>query len=109
MADVPVNDHEDFRKSMWVNPTDNNSLRLTLAGLQWVAANLNLVSYKFELPEQLTNANLLQLERLFQGPYYLLHRKRLYVFEEQEALMLTLLSGDLKTYLDNLSKTNQGD
>ena len=90
-----------FQKSWWVNPLDSDSLRLTLAGLQFVKANLQLESYEFKLPEELSNHNLLQLERYLAGPYYLLKRSKIIVFEEQEALMLTLYSGNLKAYLDS--------
>ena len=92
--------------TIWTNPTDNNSLRLTLAGLQFVKSNLDLKSYKFELEEELTNQNILQLERLFQGPYYLLKRQKIIVFEESEAMMLTLHGNNLKAYLDNLESTS---
>ncbi|CAB5214044.1 hypothetical protein UFOVP190_2 [uncultured Caudovirales phage] len=105
LADVPVGYHHQYRMSMWVNPTDDNSLRLTLSGLQFVGSSLDLKSYKFELDEELTNQNILQLERLFQGPYYLLKRQKIIVFEESEAMMLTLHGNNLKAYLDNLEST----
>lgn len=85
-----------------MNPTDDSSLRLTLQGLQFVKSSLHLQSYDFVLPDELSNHNLLQLERLFKGMYYLLKRQKIIVFEEQEALMLTLHSGNLKAYLDSI-------
>jgi len=106
LAGVPVGHHHQYRMNIWTNPTDNNSLRLTLAGLQFVKSNLDLKSYKFELEEELTNQNILQLERLFQGPYYLLKRQKIIVFEESEAMMLTLHGNNLKAYLDNLESTS---
>ena len=95
-----------MQKRWWVNPTNNDSLRLSLAGLQFVKANLKLQSYDFKLDNELTNHNLLQLERLFKGMYYLLKRQKIIVFEEEEALMLTLHGSDLKGYLDNLEITD---
>ena len=86
----------------WKNPTDPNSLRLSLQGLQLVKAVLKMQSYEFDLFEELSNYNLLQLERLFQGPYYLLKRQKIIVFEEAEAMMLTLHGNNLKGYLDSL-------
>jgi len=86
----------------WKNPTDDASLRLSLAGLQFVKAVLKLQSYEFALAEELTNHNLLQLERQFRGMYYLLKRQKIIVFEEEEALMLTLHGNNLKGYLDSL-------
>ena len=96
----------DMQKHWWKNPTDDNSLRLSLAGLQFVKAILKLTSYDFELTEELTNHQLLQLERQFKGMYYLLKRQKIIVFEEEEALMLTLHGNDLKSYLDNLESTS---
>lgn len=95
----------DMQRMWWKNPTDDASLRLSLAGLQFVKAVLHLQSYDFALPEELTNHNLLQLERQFKGMYYLLKRQKIIVFEEEEALMLTLHGNNLKAYLDNLEST----
>jgi hypothetical protein len=104
-ANIPIGQTTDMQRRWWVNPTDDSSLRLTLAGLQFVKANLKMQSYDFELTEELTNYSLLQLERYLKGPYYLLKRKKIIVFEEEEALMLTLHGNDLKGYLDNLEST----
>ena len=101
-ADIPVGQISEMQLRWWTNPTDDNSLRLSLAGLQFVKANLKLTSYAFELETELTNHNLLQLERLFQGMYYLLKRQKIIVFEESEALMLTLHGNNLNGYLDSL-------
>jgi hypothetical protein len=95
-----------MRHRWWKNPTDPDSLRLSLTGLQLVKAVLKLQSYEFPLPNELTNHNLLQLERQFKGMYYLLKRQKIIVFEEEEALMLTLHSNDLKSYLDNLESNS---
>lgn len=105
-AGIPTGNITEMQKRWWVNPTNNDSLRLSLAGLQFVKANLKLQSYDFKLDNELTNHNLLQLERLFKGMYYLLKRQKIIVFEEEEALMLTLHGSDLKGYLDNLEITD---
>jgi hypothetical protein len=34
--------------------------------------------------------------------YYILNNKKFFLFDESEASMLSLMGGDLKTYLDNL-------
>lgn len=101
-ADIPLGLTTDMQKRWWKNPTDPNSLRLSLAGLQLVKAVLKLQSYEFPLAEELSNHNLLQLERQFKGMYYLLKREKIIVFEEEEAMMLTLHGSDLKGYLGNL-------
>ena len=94
----------EMQQRWWKNPTDPDSLRLTLQGLQFVKAILKLTSYEFALKEEITNQNLLQLERAFKGMYYLLKRQKLIVFEEEEATMLTLYGNDLKGYLENLEQ-----
>ena len=91
----------------WKNPTDANSLRLSLAGLQLVKAVLKLQSYEFALADELTNQNLLQLERVFDSMYYLLKRQKIIVFDESSALMLTLHGNNLKSYLEALEATSQ--
>jgi hypothetical protein len=53
----------------------------------------------------LVNKNLLQLERHFQSIYYIF-KKTIVVFDEQEAVMLTLHNNDLPTYLNNLEINN---
>jgi len=96
----------DMQRQWWKNPTDPASLRLSLAGLQFVKAVLKLQSYEFALSDELTNHNLLQLERQFKGMYYLLKRQKIIVFEEEEAMMLTLHGNNLKSYLDNLESVS---
>jgi len=101
-ADIPLSEVTNMQRRWWINPTNDDSLRLSLAGLQFVKARLKIESYEFALPDELTNHNLLQLERLFKGMYYLLKRQKIIVFEEQEAMMVTLHGNNLKQYLDNL-------
>ena len=91
-----------MQRRWWKNPTDDSSLRLSLAGLQFVKAVLKLTSYDFPLAEELTNQHLLKLERQFKGMYYLLKREKIIVFESEEATMLTLYGNDLVSYLDNI-------
>jgi hypothetical protein len=105
-ADIAVGLTTEMQLRWWKNPTDDTSLRLSLPGLQFVKANLKLQSYDFELPEELTNSQLLQLERQFKGMYYLLKRQKIIVFEEEEALMLTLHSGNLRAYLGSIESTS---
>lgn len=101
-ADIPIGMVTDMQLRWWKNPTDDTSLRLSLAGLQFVKANLKLQSYDFALPQELTNQNLLQLERQFKGMYYLLKREKIIVFEEEEAVWITMHGNDLVSYLNNI-------
>lgn len=104
---LPIGQTTDMQRRWWKNPTDSNSLRLSLQGLQFVKAVLKLQSYEFALSEELTNHNLLQLERQFKSMYYLLKRQKIIVFEETEALMLHLHGNNLKGYLDSLEQVDQ--
>lgn len=103
-ASFPIGQTTELQLRWWKNPTDDTSLRLSLAGLQFVKAVLKLQSYEFVLPEELTNHHLLQLERQFKSMYYLLKRQKIIVFEEEEAMMLTLHGNDLVSYLDNIER-----
>lgn len=91
-----------LRYAIWNNPKDPNSLRLSLAGYKFLVQDLKLKCYAFDFELPLANKHLLQLERLFQGMYYLIGAHKIIVFDEQEAAMLSLMDGDLKTYLQNL-------
>jgi DNA-binding transcriptional ArsR family regulator len=105
-ADLPLGVTTEMRQRWWKNPTDPASLRLSLQGLQFVKAVLKIQSYEFALPEELTNHHLLKLERQFKGMYYLLKRQKIIVFEEEEAMMLTLHGNNLALYLDNIESTS---
>jgi hypothetical protein len=94
---------QNLRYKIWYNPTDDASLRLSLEGLRFVTQNLKLQYYEFELDSPLKNKNLVQLERYFSSMYYIMPKK-IIVFDEDEATMLSLHSSDLPTYLDSLEK-----
>jgi hypothetical protein len=68
---------------------------------------LKLTTWEFDLPSTLTMGQLLQLERTFQGVYFLVNRKdhsKIVLLDEQEAVMLTLYANDLPGYLKNLQQ-----
>jgi hypothetical protein len=85
----------------WRNPTNPNSLRLTVFGHKYFTTKLNRTSHKIKLAEPIKLKHLLQLERLFQEPYYLTN-EFICVLGDQDAVMLQLHAGDLDQYLDNL-------
>ena len=98
--------YQDFRKAVWWNFTDDNSLRLTAFGFRFLVKILNIKHYSFTLKQRLANKNLIQLERYFPGVYCLHRNELIIVFDESDASMLALLDGDLKTYLENLEVNN---
>jgi hypothetical protein len=44
------------------------------------------------------------LEKHFTSPYYISGPKSIYVFSEQDSIMLALHGSNLQQYLDNLSQ-----
>lgn len=98
--------YQDFKKALWWNFTDNNSLRLTSYGYRFLSEILKIKHYNFALKNRLANKNLIQLERYFPGVYFLYRNELIIVFDESDASMLALLDGDLKTYLENLEVNN---
>ena len=101
-AELSKRDVSKLSYGLWNNPKDPDSLRLSLPGYKFLVQDLKLKSYVFELSRILANKHLLLLERHFQGMYYLLGAHKIVVFDEQEAAMLSLMDGDLVSYLENL-------
>lgn len=101
-SNIPVQQLSTWQRRIWFNPVDNESLRLNLIGYQFLMDNVKLKGYEYTLKSPLSSKNLIQLERYFQGPYYLFQNKKIIVFDETEASMLSLMDGDLRTYLENL-------
>lgn len=79
-------------------------MRLTKSGFQYLTSKIELTKYEFTLPEKIKPKVLLQLERFIKFPYYVETLTRIYVFDEETAIMLQLHNSDLETYLNNLQK-----
>ena len=88
------------RNTWWRNPINRQSLRLTYPGLQWIEKNSSIPSYTISLQDPVMGRQLIQLERMFTSPYYL-KPTSIVVVSEQDAVMLQLHAGDLKSYLNN--------
>lgn len=93
---------------IWNNPKDPNSLRLSVSGYHHVVTKCGCKTYDFEVDPPLTNRNLLQLERYFQGMYFII-RDKLIVFDEYEASMINLMGGNVSAYLNNLEANFRAD
>jgi hypothetical protein len=91
---------------LWMNPTNPNSLRLTKDGYQWYVKEVKLKPYDIKIPEdqKIYPRQLLQLERLFEEPYYIKNLTHMIVFGERDAVMLQLHAGNLRDYLNNLEE-----
>lgn len=107
-ASVSQTTPQSLKYRIWFNPTDDNSLRLSLEGYRFVVQTMKYQSYEFGLDRPITNRNLLKLERYFRTMYYLLEGSKIIIFDENEASMLAL-QGDIMSYLDNLELTEQID
>ena len=94
-------------ESWWVNSLNPQSLRLTKIGFAWFTSVAKLTSYPIELGDQkILPKQMLQLERVFNDPYYIKNLSTIVVFSETDAVMLGLHCGDLATYLNNLDSTD---
>jgi hypothetical protein len=89
---------------LWHNPlTPHHSLRVTKEGKDWIVRACGLPIFHFEI-QSLNNRQLLQLDRLFESPYFLRNRKTIEMFGEQDAIMLQLHGNNLTGYLDDLDR-----
>lgn len=94
---------DNVRAAWWQNPINPISLRLTRVGFKFFSSKARFHFHEIQLHnnQTVTPKIMLQLERLFDEPYYLLNRY-IYVLGEKDAIMLNLHAGDLASYLDNL-------
>ena len=93
----------DFKHALWVNASNPNSLRLTINGYNWAIKVCNQTAYKIVATHHITNGVLLKLEKLMTSPYYIgPNRGELYLMGEQDSIMISLHSGNLDRYLDDL-------
>lgn len=88
---------------IWRNILNPNSLRLTVGAYNTVRKNKQIVFYEFKLDE-MTNLQLLQLDRLIKSPYFIKSRKQIQLMGEEDAIMLQLNGSNLKQYLNNLDE-----
>jgi hypothetical protein len=65
--------------------------------------NKEIKNWQFKLPTELVNRSYIQLEKHFTNPYYISGPKSIYVFSEQDSIMLALHGSNLQQYLDNLA------
>lgn len=77
-----------------------NSLRLTVGAYNLLRQN-DIKFYTFKI-DTMTNLQLLQLDHLFESPYFIRSRHLLELMGETDAIMLQLHGNNLKQYLDNL-------
>lgn len=86
----------------WVNPTNNNSLRLTKIGHDWTQKYCGIKYITVNVSHDIRPVHLLKLERLFTEPYCI-RGKTIMLSSERDAIMIQLHAGNLAQYLDNLA------
>jgi hypothetical protein len=92
----------DNPASWWHNPVNPNSLRLTKPAFTMLE-KAAVPNWKFKLPVAVLPKTMLQLERYFTAPYYIMGYQTIFVYGETEMIMLSLHGNDLQQYLDNHS------
>ena len=93
----------DNPASWWHNPVNPNSLRLTRPAFNMLNKNPEIKHWQFKLPTSLVTRAYIQLEKHFTSPYYIPSHNSIYVFSEQDSIMLALHGSNLQQYLDNLA------
>ena len=88
----------------WDNPTNANSLRLSIQAFYMLKRDNHEKFYKFDLPHEILPKTFIQLERHFEEPYFIGNSNTIYIMGEQEAMMLALHANNLQQYLDNHSR-----
>lgn len=85
----------------WFNGINPASLRLSRAGAEWFDEKAKFKFYLVKFEKPITGKQMLQLEKLFDTPYYITI-KSIYLLDEATFIMLQLNSGNLAQYLDSL-------
>jgi hypothetical protein len=94
----------DQPQHWWYNPLNPYSLRLTAVAHNILRKNNAIPSYKFNLYQRILPKTLLQLERHFTGPYFIISPNAIVLYGETEVMMLALHGNNLQQYLDNLTE-----
>lgn len=93
----------DNPASWWHNPLNPDSLRLTRPAFVMLSKNKDIKSWQFKLSTPLLTRAFIQLEKHFTSPYFIQNNTTIWVFSEQDSIMLALHGNNLQQYLDNLS------
>lgn len=95
----PGGGNEDkFLVNCFYNP--KHSSRLTEIGFQYVSRWFKTINIELTFEGKIKSKHLLYLSRNLRTPYHLSHRgKNLYLFDDEDAIELILLNGDLDQYV----------
>lgn len=91
-----------FKNIIWFNASNDHSLRLTLAGYNFLTNECNLKSHCFDIEPPITNRLILRLERYYPIFYFILPNSyKFYSFEDEATTLLILMNGNLNELLKN--------
>lgn len=87
---------------VWFNPSpDDHGFRLTTAAFG-VLTHAEVKSYTYQIKDDISSRDLVDLDLYFNYPYFIFKHRRITVFAEEDAIILALNGGDLRSYLENL-------
>jgi hypothetical protein len=86
---------------LWFNPLSDTSLRLTSSGFNYFANRANLKFFKHEIKEPIMPKTLLQMEKHFTYPYYIINLHFICISDQSLSTILTLYDNKLQKYLDH--------
>lgn len=109
-AKLSISAWQSLKQTLWFNPTDDNSLRLSYTGYNFLRKH----GYKgIEInlkPHILANKHLLMLERYYPGVYLIMpNAYKIILFDEDIASFVLLMGGNMIAYLENLEKISVDD
>lgn len=98
-AGLPNGNIEKYRSVWWYNlrEKNDNGLRLTDQGIEFVETHAEIKTYNIDLPKELkiTPQILVWLDHYIQSPFYL-GKNYIKVMSEKSAFELYLFSGDIR-------------
>ena len=98
-----IDDLPEFQYRWWYNPTNSASLRLDVPGYKFFTRQARIPGQIVEVTSPIFSRQLLQRERLLRSPYYIFGSyTKMWVADEQHAMMLILHGGNISKYLQDI-------
>lgn len=96
----------EFLPLWWVTPFSPIGLRLSTEGNNFLKKILKLQHYSYKIKEDTVKTLKLYLlmSKYLSSPYYLQGQNTIVIYGEQDAIMLSMLNGDIAQYLENFTR-----
>jgi len=91
------------QKFFWYNFRDNGGLRLSDDGYDFLKSTLNKDEYTIKIDSKKikkTPQFLLDMDRMFEVPYYLAPRQKIILFDQKAHFTMTMYNNDFRKFLD---------